>query len=122
MIRVGIDAVEVSRIKDLYRRYGDRCLKRLFTPTEVSYARAARGDRCFERLAARFAIKEALIKAAGRSLPFTAIEVRQTPKGRPIVICSLIEGNIEISLSHTKSLALACVLLEETTSSPRPLQ
>ena len=122
MIRVGIDAVEVSRIKDLYRRYGERCLQRLFTPNEVSYARAARGDRSFERLAARFAVKEALIKAAGRPLPFSAIEVSQTPDGRPIVTCSLIEGNIEISLSHTKSLAFACVLLEEATSSPRPVQ
>ena len=117
MIKVGIDAVEVSRIKDLYQRYGERCLTRLFTPKEITYARAARGDRCFERLAARFAVKEALIKAIDRPLPFTAIEVSQAPNGRPILSCSLIAGNVEISLSHTRGLALACVLLEEATSS-----
>lgn len=122
MIRVGIDAVEVSRIRNLCQRYGEQFLRRLFTPNEIAYARAARGDRCFERLSARFAAKEALVKAADRSLPFTAIEVSQTSSGRPIVSCSLIEGNIEISLSHTKSVAFACVLLEEATSSPRPVE
>ena len=120
MVRVGIDAVEVSRIKALCQRYGERVLRRLFTPEEIGYARSARGDRCFERLAARFAVKEALVKAAGRSLPFTAIEVSQAPSGRPIACCPLIEGNIEISLTHTESLAVACVLLEEATSSLRP--
>ena len=68
MIRVGIDAVEVSRIRSLCQRYGEQFLRRLFTPNEIAYARAARGDRCFERLSACFAVKEALVKAAGRSL------------------------------------------------------
>lgn len=121
MIKVGIDAVEVARIKDLYERYGERFLARLYTSKEIAYARAARGDRRFERLAARFAIKEALIKAAGRPITFTAIEVSHTSSGRPRVACDLIEGMIEASLSHTRRLAIACVLLEKaTTSLTRP--
>jgi len=117
MINVGIDAVEVQRMKDLYTRYGERALSRLFTPGEIARARAARGDRCFERLAARFAVKEALVKAVGHSLPFTKIEVKNAPSGRPLVSCSLVKGNIKASLSHTERLAIACVLLEEPTSS-----
>jgi len=122
MIRVGIDAVDVSRIKSLHQRYGERFLKRLYTPRESSYALAAHEDRCFERLAACFAAKEALIKAAGCPLAFTAIEVSHSLTGRPHITCALIEGKIEASLSHTRRLAIACVLLERATSSPRPAQ
>lgn len=120
MTRVGIDAIEVERIKDLVSRYGERFLRRVYTPEEVRYAWSSRGERRFERLAARFAAKEALIKAAGRFLPYAAIEVHHETTGRPLVRCALIEGRIEASLSHTRRLAVACVLLEETTSSGRP--
>ena len=120
MTRVGIDVVDVDRIEALYRRFGERFLERLYTPTEVAYAEAACGSRRFERLAARFAAKEALIKASGRPLPYRAIEVTSAPGGRPLVRCALVDGQIQASLSHTERLAVACVILEETTSSPRP--
>jgi holo-[acyl-carrier protein] synthase len=112
MTRIGIDLVEVSRIKALYERHGERFLNRLFTEREIIYSLAARGDRQFERLAARFAAKEALIKAAGHSLPFRSIEVSHRTGGRPTISCSAVQGKIEASLSHTRRLAIACVLLE----------
>jgi len=121
MTRVGIDAVEVARIEALCQRYGQRFLERLFTPEEIAYATSARGNRRFERLAARFAAKEALIKAAGRPLPHTSIEVSRAPSGRPTIRCRAVAGEITASLSHTEKLAVACVLLEEeATSFSRP--
>ncbi len=112
-MEIGIDAVEVGRLKMVYKRYGERFLSRVFTPVEIEYAFSARGDRRFERLAGRFALKEALIKAWGRGIPFSAIEVKNGPDGRPLVACSLVSGEIKASLTHTRRLAIGCVLLIE---------
>lgn len=112
MASIGVDLVEVERIKAIYERRGERFLDRLFTRVEITYAFSARGDRRFERLAARFAIKEALIKAVGRPLPYRSIEVRNQKDGRPIVHCPHVRGKIEASLSHTQRLAIACILFE----------
>lgn len=116
MTRIGIDLVEVDRIKALCQRFGERFLNRIFTEEEIAYAYAARGNRRFERLAARFALKEALVKALGRSVPFLTIKVAHTPEGRLRVSCAEVEGKIEASLSHTKRLAVACIVLEEVIS------
>ncbi len=113
MTRIGIDIVEVQRIKDMVEHYGQRFLNRLFTQGEINYALSASSDLRFERLAARFAAKEALIKAVGYSLPFHSIEVNHTASGRPKITCSIISGKIEASLSHTEKLAIACVLFEK---------
>ena len=116
MTKVGIDLVEVDRIKALCQRFGGRFLRRLFTEEEIAYAYAAQGNRRFERLAARFALKEALVKALGHSVPFSTIVVSHSPEGRIRLSCGRVEGKIEASLSHTKRLAVACVVLEETIS------
>jgi holo-[acyl-carrier protein] synthase len=113
MSKVGIDLVPVARIKAAYERYGDRFLNRLYTSNEVDYALAARGDRRFERLAARFAAKEALVKAVGHALPYRSIEVSHAPGGAPVVTCALVKRRITASLSHTRELAVACILLDE---------
>ncbi len=120
-MEIGIDAVEVGRIKRVYERYGERFITRVFTPAEVDYAFSARGDRRFERLAGRFALKEALMKAWGRGIPFSAIEVKNDSAGRPLVECPLVLGRIKASLTHTRRLAIGCVLvLEEGATSLPP--
>jgi holo-[acyl-carrier protein] synthase len=116
MTTIGIDVVEIDRIKGLCQRFGERFLNRIFTKEEIAYAYAARGHLRFERLAARFALKEALIKALGHSVPFLKVKITHTKEGRLRVSCTEIEGKIEASLSHTKRLAVACILLEEVTS------
>jgi len=112
MIRVGIDIVDVERIRRLHERHGDRFLGRVFTTTEIEYALSARGNRRYKRLAARFAAKEAVIKALGYGVPFHSIEVENAPSGRPIIRCELADGKIKASLPHTNRLAIAYVLLE----------
>lgn len=63
-VRVGIDTVSVARIAESLAAFGERFLERLFTPQEVADARAAAGEPAqHERIAARFAAKEAVIKA-----------------------------------------------------------
>ncbi len=112
MTRVGIDIVDVERIKRLHERHGDRFLRRVFTATEIEYALSAREDRRYERLAARFAAKEAVIKALGYAVPLRTIEVQNAASGRPLVRCKFVDGKIEASLSHTDRLAIAYVLIE----------
>ena len=116
MTRVGIDLVEIDRIKALCQRFGNRFLNRIFTEEEIAYAYAARGNRRFERLAARFALKEALVKALGHPVPFSTIKITHTSQGRLCVNCTEVEGKIEASLSHTKRLAVACIVLEKIIS------
>jgi len=112
MTGVGIDIVDVERIGRLHQRYRERFLKRVFTETEVAYSFPARGGRRYERLAARFAAKEAVIKAIGYAVPLHSIEVKNNTSGRPTITCAAVGKKIEASLSHTDRLAIAYVLIE----------
>lgn len=82
-VRVGIDLVQVSRITESLERFGDRFLHRVFTEREVEFATAV-PERTAERLAARFAAKEATMKAIGlleEPLSWRDIEVCRGPSG-----------------------------------------
>lgn len=119
-LRVGLDLVEVSRIQESVDRFGDRFLRRLFSEREIAYAQA-QSARTAEHLAARFAAKEAAIKALALSEAGTAwrdIEVRRADDGA----CSLaLHGraaraaerlgvtHIALSLSHDGGYAGAVV-------------
>ncbi len=116
MISVGIDLVEVHRIQRLVERRGAKALERLFTPGEITYAMAAAPKLRYQRLAARFAAKEALRKAVGQPVPFREMEVRSTPHGPRL----LWRGqSYPVSLAHVEGLAVAVVVLD-STSSARP--
>lgn len=81
-LRVGMDLVEVRRIQASVDRFGDRFVRRLFSADEIAYASAS--ARCAEHLAARFAAKEAAIKAFGLTesgVDWRDIEVRRDPSG-----------------------------------------
>jgi holo-[acyl-carrier protein] synthase len=107
LVRTGIDIVEVSRIEKLMRRYDKRFLEKVFTVAEIAYANQRR--RPAEPLAGRFAAKEAFMKAMGRKLPWTDIEI--TMEGtKPSVTYDgcLYEA---VSISHEREYAVAVVVL-----------
>ena len=82
-LRAGIDLVRVSRIAESLAQFGERFLRRVFTDGEIAYATAAPALTA-ERLAARFAAKEAAMKALGLSddgVGWREIEVRREPSG-----------------------------------------
>jgi holo-[acyl-carrier protein] synthase len=119
-ISIGVDLVEVPRVERLIRRY-ERVEARLFTETEIDYCRRRR--RRYEHIAARFAAKEAVLKALGtglsRGMRWTDVEVLNEDCGRPYVrlgggVAALAERlgvqQLEISLSHTSGLAFAQAL------------
>jgi holo-[acyl-carrier protein] synthase len=104
-------------------RYGDKFLRRVYTATEVAYAMSKRNFA--ERLAGRFAVKEAGMKAIGtgwrRGVTWHDFEVVNEPGGRPTlrftgaarqIAASLGVGRTSVSITHTADMAMAVVILE----------
>jgi holo-[acyl-carrier protein] synthase len=116
-VRVGIDAVAVSRLQRLVEGDDER-QERLFTDRELAYCRGKR--RRYEHLAARFAAKEAVLKAFGTGISqrmrWTEVEVLNERSGRPrIVLAGAVAdfaerhglSQLDVSLTHTEDLAFA---------------
>ena len=119
----GIDIEEVSRIRGAIERHGRRFIERIFTPGEAAYAEQAANP--YERYTARFAAKEAAMKALGtgwdHGVRWVDVEVVSEPKSRPRLrfhgraadhAASLACRSISLSLSHTRRTAVAQVILE----------
>ena len=87
ILGIGVDTVDMDRVKRLVKEYGQRFLDRVFTEGEIEYA--LRSDvRLHERLAGRFAIKEAVMKALGTGksggILWKDVETLRGPKGERI--------------------------------------
>ena len=119
-LRVGVDVVGVERLERLIRDDEHR-QSTVFTVRELDYCRGKR--RQYEHLAARFAAKEAVLKAFGTGISqrmrWTDVEVLNERSGRPRVelsgaVASFAERHcltqLEVSLSHTEQLAVAQAL------------
>ncbi|MFN3598215.1 MAG: holo-ACP synthase [Aquificaceae bacterium] len=114
---VGIDIVKNQRIKEAVERFGERFLKRVYTEEELNYCKSQQAF--YECLSARWACKEAVLKAFyqayGVVLKFSEIEVLGD-RGKPAKVRILKEGfedcKIFVSLSHERefSVAVAYVL------------
>jgi holo-[acyl-carrier protein] synthase len=116
---LGIDLVEVGRIKKARQRWGERFLHRVFTPEEREYC--LKKTHPEQSLAARFAAKEAVLKAIGTGhsggIRWTDVEVSNNPRGKPEVklgsrITRLIgDKRILLSITHTQNYAIAQAIL-----------
>ncbi len=114
---VGIDMIEIDRVRRVLGRHPERFIRRVYTPEEAAFCRGR-----VPELAARFAAKEAVMKALGtgaRSVAWRDIEVLPDRRGKPLVY--LYGGAatraerigleaIDISLSHLDSFAIASVV------------
>jgi holo-[acyl-carrier protein] synthase len=123
LIGTGVDLIEIERITHSIERFGDRFLHRVYTDPEIAYCRRKRSSA--ESFAARFAAKEAGAKALGtgisRGVTWTEFEVKREPSGRPLLALSgraeamakeLGVRSISLSLTHTREMAMAMVLME----------
>ena len=117
-ISVGCDLVDVAEVAESLSRFGERYLARVFTPAEASVLDSSNGVM---RLAARFAAKEAAVKAlalSGQATPLREIEVVMRTEVPVLVLHgSMAELATErrwtansLSLSHTDSSAMAVVV------------
>lgn len=111
---IGIDMVEVDRFRAAVNRRGEALLERLFTAGEL--------DRCGKKrdpavhLAARFAAKVSLMKALGRPLRFTSVEVARAGTGRPYFAFSGAgpgrDLRISLTISHDGGFGVAGTIVE----------
>jgi holo-[acyl-carrier protein] synthase len=119
MLTTGVDIIEIPRIKQTFDRYGERFLKRVFTPDEITYCRGRAPN-----LAGRFAAKEATMKALGtgvRGVSWKDIEVIRAESGAPSVKLHgrakaraerLQVVEISLSISHSREFAVAFVVAQ----------
>src|SRR5882762_8940761 len=123
IVGTGIDISELPRIAEYIQRFGARFLRRVFTEGAIKYCES-KANR-IERYAARFAAKEAAMKALGtgwsRGVRWRDIEVSRQPGSRPTITfhgkaaefaARLGAVHIALSLSHTAEQAIAQVILE----------
>lgn len=122
IIGIGYDMVQVHRIESILSRWGDRFKERVFTPHELAYCESKK-NKC-QRLATRFAAKEAVFKALGtgwlRGVSWTEIEVTNDELGKPSITLSgkteqlsrqLGVRNIFVSMTNTEDYGAAQVIL-----------
>jgi holo-[acyl-carrier protein] synthase len=123
ILGVGIDIIEVARIRRSYEKFGERFVNRILHPAEIAYCLTHKSPAPF--IAARFAAKEAISKAfgtgIGAQLGWQDMEVRRKESGEPYVVLHaggqklLAERGgriVLISLSHTEEHATAEAILE----------
>ncbi len=114
----GIDLVDCPRIEEMVQRHGNRFVERVFTAAERAYARVNKNE--IEKLAGRFAAKEAILKLMGTGwrgkIAWTDIEVINNAAGQPEVTLSgevkkIADGlgirHISVSITHTANFAIA---------------
>lgn len=122
---IGTDIVSTGRLREAAGRTGERILQRLFTPAERAYC--DRQKRRWECYAARYAAKEAVLKALGSGLSgcrWTEVEIGSNEAGRPEVVLSggaaevarrLGVTGVLVSIAHERDNAVAfAVALRET--------
>ena len=111
---IGIDIIETGRIEQAIAEQGERFLKRVYTTGELAAYR-----KYLPSLAARFAAKEATIKALGLGIGWKEIEILSDPEGKPVIHLhdkakerakNLNLDNIAITISHAKEYAIAMVI------------
>lgn len=123
ILGIGIDLAEVGRIRQAIEQHQHRFIDRIYTSSEIAYVES-KANR-FERYAARFAAKEAGMKAIGtgwrRGVRWQDFEVANLPSGKPTlslhgaaaeVASNLGVSSVALSMTHTALQAMAIVILE----------
>ena len=123
IVGVGVDLVELERIREIHQRHGARFTDRVLTPAEKAYVLEDRDPAA--RLAGRWAAKEAAVKALGTGIAagvgWRDLEILPDEFGKPVLSFSggaltrarqLNATRWHVSITHSKSMAMAQVLLE----------
>lgn len=113
---IGIDIVDLDHMASVCEKT-PRIYERILTPKEIKIYKTLSDKRKIEFLAGRFAAKEAFSKAMGtgigKTVTFQNITVIPNEQGQPVVVESPFDGDVFISISHSKQMAIAQVILEK---------
>jgi holo-[acyl-carrier protein] synthase len=118
---IGVDIIEIDRIREMIERHGDRFLLKIFTETEIEYCRSKKIP--FQHYAARYAAKEAFSKAIATGwrgeFRWRDIEVSNNEFGQPSITLygkladRLGTDKVLISMSHSDNTVIAFVIIEK---------
>ena len=113
---VGIDSVEVERVKKIVGK-GDSFAKKVLTPNEFAQYQEMKGKRKVEYLGGRFSLKESFSKAMGAGLGkyvgFQDVETLWDDLGHPVMTSTKFNGKIFPSITHDNHEIITFVVLEE---------
>lgn len=123
IVGTGVDIAETARIAQSLEHYGERFIKRICTPAEITYCERFKNKA--ERYAARFAAKEAAFKALGtgwgQGVRWLDVEVAHQPSGKPELVLTgrarevarkLGVSRMAVSISHAQHYVVAEVIFE----------
>ena len=120
-IKIGTDICQINRVKSVYKKYGGRFLYRVLTENEIKYV-TSNTKNLINRLAGRYAAKEATSKVLGtglRGVYFKEIEILREPNGAPKIVLhkrAKLKAKekglnyFEVSISHERDFAIAIVI------------
>jgi holo-[acyl-carrier protein] synthase len=124
IVGTGVDLAEVPRIQASIERFGEKFIRRIYTPAEIAYVE--RKANKYERYAARFAAKEAGMKAIGTGwrlgVTWQDFEVANLRSGKPTLLLHGVAArfaeklgvkHVSLSITHTVALGMAHVILED---------
>ena len=114
MLGVGIDIVKIKKMEEAVRRWGGDFLDRVFNREELEHV--AEGKMYYQRIAARFAAKEAIIKAISKKYPMALkdIFILNRPNGAPFCKFKKDMGvSVLLSISHIEDYAVACAVAQK---------
>ncbi|RVU70699.1 MULTISPECIES: holo-ACP synthase [Lactobacillus] len=113
---IGIDSVEVDRVKKIVDR-GDSFAKKVLTPNEFAQYKKMKGKRQVEYLGGRFSLKESFSKAMGTGLGkyvvFQDVETLWDEFGHPVTTAKVYDGKIFSSITHDNHEIITLVVLED---------
>lgn len=119
-VKLGIDIIEIDRIKESIENLGDKFVNNIYTEKEIRYCESKKNQK-YQHYAARFAAKEATFKAVSQflenkyQLSWKDYEVITDEQGRPTISLNLPNKeniiNIDLSISHCKQYAIASVAI-----------
>ncbi len=123
IVGIGVDVVEIGRLREAIKKQGDDFVRRVYTPAEQEFCRARKDP--VPHYAVRFAAKEALFKALGtgwaKGVTWQDVEVQRGETEPPVLILrgeadrhrQAVGGtSVHVTLSHSEHLAIAIVILE----------
>ncbi|MFO8053206.1 MAG: holo-ACP synthase [Candidatus Omnitrophota bacterium] len=116
VLGIGIDMVKTDKIKDAVKKWGSGFIERIFNPEEVEGI--SQGKIYFQRLAARFAAKEAVIKAISKKIPLSFRDIIILNRNNGAPFCNLkkdVSLDVILSITHIEDYAVACAVAQKKT-------
>ena len=114
IIGIGIDIIKIEKISQSIDKWGDSFLNRIFNGKEI--ANISQGKMYYQRLAARFAAKEAVIKAISKEYPLALTDIFILNKKNGAPYCEFkkdIGADIFLSITHIEDYAVACAVAQK---------